>query len=410
MSNEPEVLGQGPAVDAPHGLDGYRIALFTGAYNHIADGVSLTLNRLVRHLESVGADVLVFAPTIDDPAIEHAGTLDPVRSIAMPGRPEYRISLRLSQAQEKRFVDFAPHLVHVATPDIPGSQAQHLALKHGLPLVASYHTHFSSYLSYYKLGWTESFLWRHLRRFHGRCVHTYVPSRSMADVLAQHGISDGVRLWPRGVELNRFSPRHRDIAWRRNQGFEDADVVISLVSRLVAEKGLNVFADTMDLLAQTGLPVRGLVVGDGPGKADLARRLPDTIFAGHLSGNDLSRAYASADVFVFPSYTETFGNVTLEAMASGLPTVCADATGSRSLVIPGRTGFLAPPQSPGVFAGHVERLVADPPLRAKMGAAARTEASRYAWPSVLNRIVGYYLEILPALEESQQPEVTVSGS
>jgi phosphatidylinositol alpha 1,6-mannosyltransferase len=403
--------GDGMSGDGAPGiqLKGRRIALFTGAYNHIADGVSLTLNRLVNHLERVGATVLVFAPTIDDPPIRHVGTLDPVRSIAMPGRPDYRISLRLSQAQERRFANFAPHLVHVATPDIPGRQAQRLARKHGVPLVASYHTHFSSYLSYYRLGWTESILWRHLQRFHARCDHTYVPSASMADVLSANGISEGVRLWPRGVEIDRFSPRHRDMAWRRQLGFSDEDVVVSLVSRLVPEKGLNIFAEAMDRVANSGLRVKGLVVGDGPGRAEMSQRLPDVVFVGHLSGDALSRAYASSDLFVFPSYTETFGNVTLEAMASGLPTICADATGSRSLVLPGRTGFLAPPLDASVFAAHVERLIADPELRTKMGLAARAEARRYAWPSVLDRMVNYYLELLPEPVHSGPPELVVSA-
>lgn len=382
-------------------LAGYRIALFTGAYNHIADGVSLTLNRLVRHLEIRGAEVLVFAPTVSDPPLEHAGNLDPVRSIAMPGRPEYRISLRLSRSQKERLAVFDPHLIHIATPDIPGNQALGMARELGIPVVSSYHTHFSSYLSYYRLGWAEGFLWNRLQEFHDRCLHTYVPSQSMADVLKSHGISDGVRLWPRGVELDRFSPTHRDLSWRRGLGFADTDVVVSLVSRLVLEKGLDVFADTMDRLSGSGLPVKCLVVGDGPAREELEERLPDAVFLGHQSGLDLSRAYASSDIFVFPSYTETFGNVTLEAMASGLPTICADATGSRSLVVPGTTGFLAPPQDASIFAAHVERLVADGSLRAQMGRAARDEARTYAWPVVLDRIVGYYLEILdPARRET----------
>ncbi|NNE71073.1 MAG: glycosyltransferase family 1 protein [Rhodothermales bacterium] len=387
-------------------LAGRRIALFTGAYNHIADGVSLTLNRLVRHLEGEGATVQVFAPTIDEPALDHAGELVPVRSIAMPGRPEYRISLTISRAQFRNLEAFNPDLVHLATPDIPGDQALRWARKRGLPVVGSYHTHFSSYLSFYKLGWAEGIIWRRLKRFYGRCLHTYVPSQSMADVLKDHGITQGVRLWKRGVELERFDPAHRDLAWRRSLGFADNDVVVSLVSRLVVEKGLDVFARTVQLLQERGIRVKCLVVGEGPARAMLETELPDAVFLGHQSGEDLSRAYASSDIFVFPSYTETFGNVTLEAMASGLPAVCADATGSRSLVISGRTGFLAPPHNAESFAAHVERLVTDDTLRSRMSEAAREEAGAYAWPRVLGSIVDYYLEALRSDRSTSRTDAT----
>lgn len=384
----------GPGNDWGPRLAGRRIALFTGAYNHIADGVSLTLNRLVRHLESEGASVMVFAPTIEEPALEHAGELVPVRSIAMPGRPEYRISLTISRSQFRTLEAFQPDLVHLATPDIPGDQALKWARKNGVPVVGSYHTHFSSYLSFYRLGWAEGIIWRRLRRFYGNCLHTYVPSRSMADVLQDHGITHGVRLWKRGVELERFDPAHRSLSWRRELGFKDHEVVVTLVSRLVIEKGLDVFASTLRLLLDRGIPVRCLIVGEGPAREMLETELPEAVFLGHQSGEALSRAYASADIFVFPSYTETFGNVTLEAMASGLPTICADATGSRSLVVPGRTGFLAPPHDAELFAAHVERLVTDTELRRSMSEAAREEASAYAWPRVLGSIVAYYLEVL----------------
>lgn len=337
---------------------------------------------------------MVFAPTIDEPALEHAGELVPVRSIAMPGRPEYRISLTINRSQFRALEAFQPDLVHLATPDIPGDQALRWARKHGVPVVGSYHTHFSSYLSFYRLGWAEGIIWRRLRRFYGNCLHTYVPSQSMADVLQDHGITHGVRLWKRGVELERFDPTHRSLSWRRKLGFKDDEVVVTLVSRLVIEKGLDVFASTMRLLLDRGIPVRCLVVGEGPAREMLETELPEAVFLGHQSGEALSRAYASADLFVFPSYTETFGNVTLEAMASGLPTICADATGSRSLVVPGRTGFLAPPHDAELFAAHVERLVTDADLRRSMSEAAREEASAYAWPRVLGSIVTYYLAVL----------------
>ena len=371
-----------------------RVALFTGAYNHIADGVSLTLNRLVAHLEESGAAVRVFAPTVDDPAVNHAGTLVPVRSVPVPGRPEYRIALGLSQAARRELKAFRPNLFHVATPDLLGRSARKLARRWGVPLVASYHTHFSSYLKYYGLGFFEGALWAYLRRFYRPCQHVYVPSPSMAEVLRHRGITSGLRLWQRGVDTARFSPDRRSLDWRRAHGIADEEVVITFVSRLVREKGLDVFAEVIEGLRARGLPHRCLVVGDGPAREDVQQRLPDAVFTGYLEDEALARAYASADVFLFPSDTETFGNVTLEAMASGLPAVCADATGSSTLVDDGRTGLLAPSGNTAAFLDATARLVTHSRQRARMGEAARRRAQRYDWNAILARMAGYYDEVL----------------
>ncbi len=375
-------------------LDGLRVALFTGAYNHIADGVALTLNRLVAFLEEHGAEVLVFAPTSDRPALQHAGLLDPVRSVAMPGRPEYRVSLGLSRTQRRRLEAFAPDLVHIATPDVLGFQAMVLAHRMGIPVVSSYHTHFTSYLSYYRMGWLEGVAWRVLRTFYRYAEHVYVPTPTMVRVLAQQGISEGIHLWPRGVDTHLFKPGRRDVEWRRSLGFADDDVVVTFVSRLVWEKGLDVFADAIDRLKRLRVPHKVLVVGEGPARTGLQELLPDAVFVGYLRGEDLARAYASSDVFFFPSETETFGNVTLEAMASGLPAVCADAAGSDALVRPGRTGFLEAGRDGNAMARRIATLVLDDRLRERMGHEARVEAERYAWSAVLGRIAGYYTRLL----------------
>jgi glycosyltransferase involved in cell wall biosynthesis len=166
------------------------------------------------------------------------------------------------------------------------------------------------------------------------------------------------------------------------------------VSRLVWEKGLDVYADVIERLEAQGVPHRSLIVGDGPAQEELEERLTNTIFTGHLSGEKLSRAYASSDVFLFPSDTETFGNVTLEAMASGVPTVCANATGSNALVNDGTTGYLAPAGITDAFYDAVHHLVTDDALRTQMGTAARDAAREYEWDAVLGHMNQYYDEIL----------------
>lgn len=372
-----------------------RIALFTGNYNHIADGVSRTLNRVVAFLERERVPVLVFAPTVPDPPVAHSGELVAIPSVPAPGRPEYRIALGLPRRARARLEAFDPTLVHLATPDLLGMRALAWARRHGRPAVATYHTHFTSYLRYYRLGAAEPALWAYLRWFYGRCRSVYVPTPSMEATLRAHGLDGDLRPWPRGVEADRFHPARRSLAWRRARGIADDEVAVTFVSRLVWEKGLAVYAEVLRRLDAAGHPVRALVVGDGPAREDLRARLPaSAVLTGHLEGDELPTAYASADVFLFPSDTETFGNVTLEAMASGLPTVCADATGAHDLVAHGRTGFLAPPDDTKAFLAYTERLVKDPVLRSTLGRAAREAAEPYDWDTVLRRLLAYYHDAL----------------
>ncbi|MEO8577175.1 MAG: glycosyltransferase family 1 protein [Gemmatimonadales bacterium] len=370
-----------------------RIALFTGAYNHIADGVSLTLNRLVAYLEGQGAKVLVFAPTGPAPAFQHSGTLISVPSISAPGRPDYRVSLGLSNSARVSLTEFKPNLFHIATPDFLGLAAVKTARREGTTVVSSYHTHFASYLDYYRLGRLERQTWRYLRWFYGNCRHVYVPTASMIDVMRSHGIDGNLKLWPRGVESTLFNPGRRSLEWRRERGIGDSEIVVAFVSRLVAEKGLGVVRDVVVGLEEGGVPHRVVIVGDGPERANLTASLPKAIFEGHLTGERLATAYASSDVFLFPSETETFGNVTLEAMSSGLPTVVANATGSNALVEDGVTGFLAPPRDSAAFLDRVQKLISDDALRARMSSAARRAAEHYEWSEVLGKLAGYYEEL-----------------
>ncbi len=367
-----------------------RIALFTGNYVHIEDGVSRTLGRLVGYLVEQGHEVLVLGPTVADPPVRQPGRFLPVPSIPFPGRSEYQFSTRFPARLRRQVEAFAPDVVHIATPDILGHRALRWARRRGLPVVATYHTHFVSYLDYYGLGAGRPLFHAIARHFYNRCTEVYVPTPAMEADLRLQGVTAPIRLWPRGIELDRFSPAHRSEAWRAEHGFGPDEVVVSFVSRLVKEKGLDVFSDVIRTLQAEGLPVRALVVGDGPEREALGALLPRAAFTGHLGGADLASAYASSDVFLFPSETETFGNVTLEAMASGLPTVCADAAGSRSLVDDDTTGLLCTPRDSVAFTDAVRRLALDADLRHALGAAGRDAARSYDWPSVLGRMVSYY--------------------
>lgn len=377
-------------------MDELRVAIFTGNYNHIRDGVSLTLNRLVEFLQEQDIPVIVFGPTVDEPALEHVGELVSVPSIPMPGRPEYRVTIGFPEKAQKRLREFDPTLVHIATPDLLGFRAMRWAQAGNIQIVASYHTHFTSYLKYYNLEMLEVLGWKYLAWFYSQCKHVYVPSPSMADELNGRGIDEGIRIWARGVNTDRFHPSNRDESWREHSGFSPDDRVVTFVSRLVWEKNLQTFVDVIRKLDQPGSSVRAMIVGDGPARKELEDMLPQAHFTGFITGDELTRAYASSDIFLFPSETETFGNVTLEAMSSGLPCVVADATGSKSLVESGINGFLAPPRDTGEFARRVKEIAEDDALRERMGRAARQKALAYSWENVNKKLLDNYREALEA--------------
>lgn len=371
-----------------------RVALFTGAYDHVRDGVALTLNRLVAHLERRGAEVLIFAPTAPTPAMPHHGTLVPIPSLPIPGRGEYRVSIALPAAARARLAVFAPDLVHVATPDLLGHLAARWARRNRVPLVASYHTRFETYLRHYGVGFLAPVVERLVDRFYGGCRHVYLPSASMIALMATKGLACELRTWTRGVEAELFSPARRDPDWRRAHGFGDDEVVIAFVGRFVREKRLDTLIAALHRLATAGVPHRVLLIGDGPDRPLLEKALPDAVFTGFLVGEALATAYASADLFVFPSDSETFGNVTLEAMASGLPAVCADATGSRSLVVEGVTGHLVDADRPDLFADRIAALIADPERRRAFARTARDRALASSWEHTLDEVLAHYREAL----------------
>ena len=371
-----------------------RIVLTTGNYVHVPDGVSLTLNRLVGFLQRKGHEVLVLAPVIPNPPIRHTGTLRQVPSFRMPGRPEYQISLPFGPDLYEEVRRFNPDLVHVATPDFPGLQMILWAKLHGRPVAASYHTHFASYMDYYRLGWTVPIVWAIQRWIYGAADAVYVPSESMADDLKGYGIDRNIRIWARGVELDLFHPGKRDLDWRRSIGVQDDEVLVTFVSRLVWEKDLDSLIKTFRNLHAADPRIRTLVVGEGPEWQTTRNALPDTRFTGYLKGDALARAYASSDVFLFPSTTETFGNVTLEALASGLPSVVAHATGNRSLVRDDWNGCLVTPRDVPEFTRVILDLARDADKRARMAANARSFATAFNWDVINQGLLDDYHRLL----------------
>jgi glycosyltransferase involved in cell wall biosynthesis len=233
-----------------------------------------------------------------------------------------------------------------------------------------------------------------LRRFYRRCDAIFAPSESMAQLLREQRMNYHVGIWTRGIDRDIFRPDRRDLGWRRGLGIDDDMPVIGFVGRLVMEKGLDVFSDSVDLLERRGIRHKVLVVGEGPARIWFERRLPGAVFAGFQGGEDLARAVASMDILFNPSVTETFGNVTLEAMAAGLPVVAAIATGSLSLVNDGVNGRLISGGAIHAFADALAYYCENDAAREAAGAAGAAESRGYGWDQVNQALVDGYLRVI----------------
>lgn len=372
-----------------------RIALVTGNYNYVRDGANQALNRLAGYLLRQGAAVRVYSPVVKEPAFPPTGDLIGVPSVKFPaGRGEYRFALALSPKVRRDLADFAPNILHVATPDIVGHRAVSWARERKLPVLGSVHTRFETYFRYYNMAWLEPGVEAIMRRLYRRCDALVAPSESMAQVLRDQRMNYDISIWSRGVDREIFHPGQRNLAWRRSFGIGDNEVVIGFLGRLVMEKGLDVFSDTIDELARSGVPYRVMVIGEGPARDWFEGRLPNAIFTGFQGGTDLARAVASMDMLFNPSVTETFGNVTLEAMACGLPVVAAAATGSESLVDDHVTGRLIRPGAIHQFAEALKAYITDPALRADHGAAGEARSLEFSWDRINQAVADTYVRLV----------------
>lgn len=372
-----------------------RVALFSGNYNYVRDGANQALNKLVRYLLDRGVQVRVYSPTVEPPAFEPEGDLVSVPALPVPGgRGEYRIALGLPGGPRTDLEAFRPNLVHVSAPEFLGHAAVAWARRHGVASVASLHTRFETYPRYYGIGFVEPWLVRRLTRFYNRVDRVMVPGNSIADLIRGWGVTTPIGIWSRGVDHARFNPGRRDDEWRRGLGIPDDVAAIGFLGRLVLEKGLDIFAEVARELKRRDVPHRILVIGEGPARGWFAERVPDAIFTGFQSGDDLGRAVAGMDVFFNPSVTETFGNVTAEAMACGVPVVAARATGALDLVEEDVTGFLVPPRDVTAYADAIERLARDAAMRRSFGAAGHAKMRSYVWDHINQAMLDAYLEVM----------------
>ena len=370
------------------------MALFSGNYNYVRDGANQALNRLVGYLLRQGVKVRVYSPTVKEPAFPATGDLVSIPAIPIPGRSEYRVPIALPARARRDLHEFNPNVVHVSSPDIVAHRAVSWARRNKVAAVASVHTRFESYLAYYHLQWIEPEVRAMLRRFYHRCEIVMAPAPSTAAILRATRMNRDIAIWSRGIDRDQFKPERRDMAWRRSIGIADDEMVVAFLGRIVMEKGLDVFSEAILALIDRGIKHRVLVIGDGPARPWFEQQLPEAIFTGQLTGDDLARALASADVLFNPSITEAFGNVTLEAMACALPVVAAIATGATNIVRDGETGILVDASDIDGYAEALSAYANDAELRDRHGEAGLAVAKRMDWDTINSAVVRVYMHAI----------------
>ena len=358
-----------------------RIALVTETFPPEVNGVAMTLGRMLAGLRERGHQVQLLRPRQsrgEQPARRSGYEERLLPGLPMPGYAGLRFGLPATGTLVRLWRAWRPDVVHVATEGPLGWSAMRAARRLGLPLCSDFHTNFDHYSRHYGLGWLDRPVGAYLRRFHNRGTATYVPSRELAARLAQEGYQ-GVDVIARGVDCELFSPARRSATLRGRWGLAAGTLAVLSVGRLAPEKNLPLVLRAFDAIAEKRPDARLVLVGDGPMRKSLERQRPDVVFAGLRRDQDLAAHYASGDLFLFPSQTETYGNVTLEAMASGLPVVAYDYAAAGELIRPGENGLLAPFGDAGELIRQGVRASLDPPGLAALGQAARRTALRQDW-------------------------------
>ncbi|WP_431041025.1 glycosyltransferase family 4 protein [Streptomyces sp. P1-3] len=369
-----------------------RVAIVTESFPPDVNGVAHCALQTARHLRRRGHHPLVIAPAGPQDAPAVPDTEDPcpvirIPSLPLPGYPQVRVALpsrRLASALTEHRTD----LVHLASPFVLGARGMTAALRLRIPAVAVYQTDLGGYARTY-LGAGENAAWRRIRAVHTAADRTLAPSTAAARDLDEHGVPR-VRLWPRGVDTDRFHPLRRDIALRRTLA-PAGELLVGYVGRLAPEKSVHLLAP---LCALPG--VRVVVVGDGPSEPALRAALPGAHFLGRRTGTELARIFASLDVFAHTGAQETFCQTVQEAQASGVPVVAPAAGGPLDLVEHGRTGLLVPPGDADAVRDTIALLAADPRLRAHLAHEGRAAVADRTWAAVGDQLLDHYAEVLAA--------------
>lgn len=363
------------------------IGIASETYPPEVNGVAMSISRFSRGLIKLGHHVQIICPYRDDRGSEH---FDPsmdhlaVRGLPLPRYPELRFGLPAGRALRRFWRVSPPDVVYVATQGPLGWSVAREARRHRIPVLSGYHTNFDVYCRHYGLKALETAVLAWLRYFHRRTDCTLTPTDEACRRLDALGVGD-VRVLGRGVDTALFSPARRDPALREAWGLGENDLAVIYVGRLAPEKNLPLAVSTFRAIQGNRDDARFVLVGDGPLEAGLRRDNPDFIFCGMQTGDALARHYASGDLFLFPSLTETFGNVVLEAMASGLAVISYDCAAAKQHIRGYHNGVTAEPGNESAFLHAALTLVDDPALLYSVREGAARHAASQGWEHVARR-------------------------
>lgn len=383
-----------------------RISLVTETYFPQINGVSRTLDRLVQHCSEQGDRLQLLIPSYKSDAAAVVPRVETCEwwAIPLPFYKEIVIPMVTVKAVTRALADFRPDLVHIATEGLLGWAALRAARRLGIPVVSSYHTHFAQYLENYHAGFLSPLCWQYLRWFHNATLATFCPTETARNLLEGKGFTN-VDIWSRGVDSHRFHPGKRDHRLREELGVAHDETLLVYAGRIANEKNLE-----MLMTAWQALPHKDkchlLFIGDGPLRMRLeGRQQPRTLFVGYRYGEELARLYASCDLFVFPSLSETFGNVILEAMASGLPVIGFNVQGPKDIIQNHITGQLVEKIKAESLAAAIEEVLSDPPRMYQMGQSARAYAETCSWQQIMGKLHARYCELVSISQDSSRQPI-----
>ena len=397
-----------------------RIAFVTETYPPEVNGVAMTLAELVRRLQARQHQISLIRPRQghervgEKPHPSHPphqtdqsrlpdGRLPIeeflVHGVQIPRYSQLRMGLPAKHFLIRQWTLQRPDVVHIATEGPLGWSALQAARRLKLPVSTDFRTNFHAYSGHYGMRWLYRPIMGYLRTFHNLAHRTTVPTKTLLAQLAESGF-ERLAVVARGIDAERFNPRHRCEALRAQWGLTEGDFAVLYVGRLAAEKNLDGLAVAFEAIERANPRARLILVGDGPMRAALETRLPKALFCGQQMGHDLARCYASADLFLFPSKTETFGNVTVEAMASGLPVVAFADGAALELVRTDENGASVDLSDDSGYASEAVRLALNPTACVRMGLAARATALQLDWETIANR---FELVIRGAIQSERGP-------
>ena len=370
-----------------------RVAVISETYTPEVNGVALTVAGLVRGLRELGHRVLLVRPRQRD---ERSGRVS-IDELIVPGGPlpryrELRYGWPVYWRLRRLLAAERIEALYVSTEGPLGWAAVLAARQLGIPVASGFHTRFDDFVAHYGLAWLQSTAFAYLRAFHNRATTTLVPTEQLRQELLGGGFRD-VRILARGVDGQAFDPARRSLALRQAWGLAEQELAVLFVGRIAPEKNLELVVRSFEGIRARGIPARMVWVGDGPARAEWAAAHPDHVWCGMRGGEELGAHYASADLFLFPSITETFGNVTLEALASGLPTIAFDYAAARQHLRDGMDGRIVAFNDAAAFVDAAVAVAADPELRVHMARNARATAEALAPGAVSARFADVLVEL-----------------